>query len=161
MIEKFGNLFEMIVESDAICIPTNGVVKRNGSAVMGAGVALACAKKWPSTQITLGRCLQSGPNIPYLIGSVDQEGNFYEVLNSNIKFCGIFSFPTKNHFKEKSDINLIKQSCQFMLKFADQLELKSIALPPVGCGLGGLNYEKEVKPLLSNLLDDRFVIVRN
>ena len=36
---------------------------------------------------------------------------------------------------------------------------KRIGLPIVGCGLGRRDWEKEVKPILSKYLDNRFFII--
>ncbi|MCZ2224447.1 MAG: hypothetical protein LC122_12560 [Chitinophagales bacterium] len=49
MIEVIGNLFDFVNIADAICITTNGIVKSNQEAVMGAGIALQAAEKFPFT----------------------------------------------------------------------------------------------------------------
>jgi len=42
MIESTGNIWNGLEDPqvDAICVTTNGVLKRNGALVMGAGIAL-------------------------------------------------------------------------------------------------------------------------
>lgn len=169
MIEIEENILNLTEQFDAICIPTNGVVKKNGLAVMGAGLARVCAEKWPETPKILGECLTLGPNVPYQIGFVTVDGDFKrdvfvmeelktDYLAKVTNGCFIFSFPTKNNFKDPSIVELIKESCHFMTNFANQLKMSRIALPRVGCGLGGLDYQKVVKPILRTL-DDRFYVV--
>ena len=52
----------------AICIPTNGIVKANGHAVMGTGIAKICAVRYPEAPAILGNCLnQSGNQICYIL----------------------------------------------------------------------------------------------
>lgn len=45
-------------------------------------------------------------------------------------------------------------------EIAAKFQLSKVYLPPVGCGLGKLTYEKQVRPILQQVLDDdRFVVV--
>lgn len=161
MRECFGNLFDLD-KFDAICVATNGIVKSSGLAVMGAGVAKICAQTWPQTQVALGECLSlSNQNIPFQIGIIDKKTNEYikniiEETDTNV--CRVFSFPTKNHYSDQSDINLIKSSCKFIIDFANLLNLNNIGIHKVGCGLGGLDFNL-VKPILSDYLDDRFILI--
>ena len=46
MININGNIFDFIKTGYSVCIPTNGIVKSNGNAVMGAGLALSFAQKY-------------------------------------------------------------------------------------------------------------------
>ena len=63
----------------------------------------------------------------------------------------IINFPTKLHWKDPSNIEYIEEGLQ-TLGVAIQLEeIKSIGIPPLGCGLGGLDW-KDVKPLIDKYL---------
>lgn len=160
MQEMYEDLFSLTKSFDAICITTNGIVKSSGAAVMGAGIAKTCAETWPQTPSILGEYLTtSGLNIPFQLGCV-KDGLFLAAPQVEDGFvCRIFSFPTKHHYANKSDIDLIKRSCIHMVDFANQLELKTIALSRPGCGMGGLSWEKEVRPAISDLLDNRFYVI--
>ena len=70
----------------------------------------------------------------------------------------LISFPTKDHFKDRSDINLIIQSSYELVELINNLDIKKCYLPPVGCGAGGLNWN-DVKSELEKILDNRFIIV--
>lgn len=59
----------------------------------------------------------------------------------------IINFPTKLHWKDKSRIEDIKCGLADLIDLVRQQQIHSIAIPPLGCGLGGLNWE-EVRPLI-------------
>jgi O-acetyl-ADP-ribose deacetylase (regulator of RNase III) len=59
----------------------------------------------------------------------------------------IINFPTKRHWKGKSRLDDIKLGLNDLIKVIRELDIKSIAIPPLGAGLGGLNWV-EVKSLI-------------
>ena len=65
MIEKKGNIWEHHAAGGWVAIPTNGCVRRDGSAVMGAGVALQAARKFPGLAAELGQRIRAHGNIPF------------------------------------------------------------------------------------------------
>jgi len=137
-------------ETDAICITTNGIVKKNGDLVMGKGIALEAKLKFPALPQIFGNKIK-------LLG---HKLHYTSTLYNNLKPLFLIAFPTKFHYKDPSDINLIKKSCQELIEFCDTMKLKKIYLPRPGCGNGGLDWNN-VKKELSSLLDDRFIIVSN
>lgn len=164
MKEIIGNIFDLMLtpEVDSICITTNGIIGNDGRAIMGAGVAGEAARRWSTVRARLGKALKTFGNLPYVIGMINLEGDFQDTDASLIKDkkyrCLVWSFPTKNDFRFKSDIELIKKSAKLMAEHADTFELKQVALPRPGCSNGKLDW-KTVKTEIENILDDRFVIV--
>jgi hypothetical protein len=165
MKELKADLFELIYEDnvDTICITTNQQYTMQGIAAMGGGCAGVCAKRWPETAKNLGQKLKVfGVNVPFVIGAVNDVGNYLEPTREIIKNkrfkCLIFSFPTINDIIDGSNIQLIKQSTTILKDYADQFDLKGIILPRPGVGIGGLSWS-EVKPAIEPILDDRFTIV--
>ena len=61
----------------------------------------------------------------------------------------IINFPTKCHWKGKSKIEDIKNGLKSLVAEIQRLGISSIAIPPLGCGNGGLNWA-EVKPLIKS-----------
>jgi O-acetyl-ADP-ribose deacetylase (regulator of RNase III) len=59
----------------------------------------------------------------------------------------IINFPTKRHWKGNSRIEDIKTGLIDLIDVVQKYQLHSIAIPPLGCGLGGLDWE-DVKPLI-------------
>lgn len=129
---------------DAVCILTNGIFKKDGRAVMGAGQAKEAVERYRDIDLRLGKKLKATGNHVYKLGKTN---NGY-----------IFSFPTKNHFDSGADLDLIIQSAKELLLFADEYKLDNILLPRPGCGLGGLKWP-DVKKQLEKVLDHRFTIV--
>lgn len=55
------------------------------------------------------------------------------------------NFPTKRHWRGKSQIDDIDTGLTALIADVRRLGIKSIAVPPLGCGLGGLHWS-EVRP---------------
>lgn len=142
-VEK-GDVLNYIGKSDIVCVTTNGIVKSNGELVMGAGCALAFKKRFPELPKTLGLKVKEKGNRPLVGGKVED--------------TYIVSFPTKNHYSDNSDLELIKKSAQILVQIADFYNSKTIYIPSPGTGLGNLS-KTDVYEELSSILDDRFIIL--
>jgi len=121
-----GNIWN---ESSAhIIIPVNCV------GIMGAGLAKQCVQKHPEV---LNRyqlaCVskQIRPGHPVVID----------------KFI---MFPTKDHWKDPSELIWIKEGLKQIPKLVEGVQ--RLAVPRIGCGLGSLDWESQVKPLCLTLL---------
>ncbi len=151
MLEQTGNLWTL--PADARCITTNGMTRpSDGCAVMGKGCAEEARHRFPGVDTYLGMML-------------DQHGNHvHQLMEAPKKPMGsgvwvLVSFPTKHHWREKSDLELITQSCVELLEVADtQPSWETVLLPRPGCGAGGLSWSV-VKQVIAPLLDDRIVVV--
>lgn len=168
MIEKRGNIFYEVC--DALCITTNGYVKKNGEAVMGRGCALDAAKR-----IT---------NLPKILGHhLIYHGNQVHFL-TRVNHVAVVSFPTKpveapyvdglrivksmaDKYKSgdyvpgwalQSNLSLIESSCIQLVNLTNAYGWEKVVLPRPGCGAGELKWE-EVKPVLEFYLDNRFVVM--
>lgn len=53
----------------------------------------------------------------------------------------IINFPTKNHWKDKSYITDIENGLDYLISKLEEWNIDNIALPAIGCGLGGLNWD--------------------
>ena len=148
MKEIIGDLFNPPIDTDAICITTNGMIRSDGKAVMGRGVALAAKNKFLGIDVNLAQAIKQSGNHTNII---------YVYALPSDKFVYIFSLPTKNDWRDKSDINLIIRSCAELRVIANKCDFKKIILPRPGCANGGLNWV-DVKKAIS-FLDDRFYII--
>lgn len=63
----------------------------------------------------------------------------------------IVNFPTKRHWKGKSKIRDIAAGLSDLVRVIQVENIQSIAIPPLGCGNGGLEWS-EVKPLIERAL---------
>jgi O-acetyl-ADP-ribose deacetylase (regulator of RNase III) len=73
----------------------------------------------------------------------------------------IINFPTKRHWRGKSRIEDIEAGLLALRYEIESRQIRSVAIPPLGSGLGGLDW-KQVRPLIERTLqglDDVRVIV--
>ncbi|MET3683420.1 O-acetyl-ADP-ribose deacetylase (regulator of RNase III) [Alkalibacillus flavidus] len=134
---KKGNLLED--QSEALVNTVNTV------GVMGKGIALQFKQAFPEVFREYEKaCKNHQINIGYM-HVVPTHG----IIGPKY----IINFPTKKHWKEKSKINYITEGLNDLVKIIKELNIQSIALPPLGCGNGGLEWS-EVKPLIENAFQD-------
>lgn len=65
----------------------------------------------------------------------------------------IINFPTKRHWRENSRVTDIVYGLQNLKGIIQDKGIKSIAVPPLGCGLGGLDWKK-IRPLIEKELGE-------
>ncbi|RZM01253.1 MAG: phosphatase [Pedobacter sp.] len=63
----------------------------------------------------------------------------------------IINFPTKEHWKQPSKYEYIESGLNALAAFITNEKIKSVALPPLGCGNGGLDWEI-VEPMIERHL---------
>ena len=151
MLEITGNIFDLnswshkpITPEIALCVTTNGVVKTNAQAVMGAGIAKAFMLIYPQLPVILGQKLvHSGNQVHYLLTDGDVH---------------IMSFPTKYHWRDSSDLSLIENSAQTLAELAVIRPNCTFVLTRPGCGLGGWSW-LIVRDAISPVLPDNCWIV--
>lgn len=138
MIEfKQGNLLEEQVE--AIVNTVNCV------GVMGKGIALQFKQAFPENFREYQKACRAG---------VVQPGSMFTVSTGSLLFPRyIINFPTKRHWKGKSKLEDIKSGLKALVTELKKLGISSIAIPPLGCGNGGLDWAK-VKPLIESAFSE-------
>lgn len=132
-----GNLLDAKVEALVNTVNTVGV--------MGKGIALMFKEAFPAnfraykaacktTQVRIGRMF----------------------VTENRKFEGprwIINFPTKKHWRQASKLEWIVEGLKDLRRVIQENGIRSIALPPLGSGNGGLDWE-EVRPEIERVLGD-------
>lgn len=100
------------------------------------------------------------PQLPTLFGKfVLQAGNHVQCHKlSGVPFH-LVAFPTKDHPSDPSTIELITRSCQELTGACELLGFERVLLPRPGVGLGRLDWEKQVKPICEEHLDNRVVVI--
>ena len=58
----------------------------------------------------------------------------------------VLNFPTKKHWRNPSKLEYIEMGLKKFVATYEEKEITSIAFPQLGCGLGGLNWEKKSNP---------------
>ncbi len=100
--------------------------------VMGRGIALQFKKAYPNNFKAYANACKSEKVRP------GEMFVFPTGLLTNPKF--IVNFPTKRHWREKSRIEDIESGLSSLVGQIKDLGIKSIAVPPLGSGLGGLDW---------------------
>jgi len=120
-----------ILESSTECL-VNTV---NCEGYMGKGIAYQFKLRFPENNKDY---IKACRNTSLRIGTVHY---FWE------KGKLIINFPTKDKWRQKSKLDYIHQGLVELVKLVQSLNIKSIAIPPLGCGNGGLNWS-EIKPIV-------------
>ncbi len=126
-----------ILETDAEAL-VNTV---NCVGVMGKGIALQFKQAYPDNFKDYEKACKKHQVNP---GSmfIHPTGSFF-----NPKY--IINFPTKKHWKSKSKLEDIKAGLIELIKEIRKLNIKSVAIPPLGCGCGGLDWK-----IVSKLIEE-------
>src|SRR6266545_584540 len=54
----------------------------------------------------------------------------------------IINFPTKKHWRHPSKVEWVRDGLEDLKQVIQEKEIKSVALPPLGCGNGGLEWDQ-------------------
>ena len=133
-------------KGDLLSAPTEALVNAvNTVGVMGKGIALQFKKAYPHNfKVYHKACKDKTFDI----------GQVLVVRESTIEGekC-IVNFPTKKHWRGKSKYEFIETGLEALATAIEEYEIESIAIPALGCGYGGLEWEK-VKALIEKYLSD-------
>jgi O-acetyl-ADP-ribose deacetylase (regulator of RNase III) len=125
MIEiKNGDLFKTSADALVNTVNTQGI--------MGKGIALQFKKAFPDMFYAYEAACKAGR---VQIGKM----HVYETGKLTPPRI-IINFPTKNDWKKPSKRHFIEEGLIDLLQVIRQYDIKSLALPPLGCGLGGLKW---------------------
>lgn len=145
---KRGNLFEAEVEALVNTVNTVGV--------MGKGIALQFSRQYPEIMPLYQAACQDGT---LRIGTVQTIK--LPVLSGMSGPRYVINFPTKQHWKGNSKIEFIESGLKALRAEIEKLGLTSIAVPPLGCGLGGLHWGdvgRHIVEALGDLADVRVLV---
>ena len=134
---------------------SNGIIRKGGLAVMGAGIAKYARDNLAGIDAVLGSMLTKYGNHAYFLGSFT---DMHRQIKSLAPSIFVVSMPTKNDWRDPSDINLIKQSAHELMALADRNNLRKLYLPAPGCSNGRLDYISDVRSAISGILDNRFTV---
>lgn len=135
-----AHLFES--EADALVNPVNC------AGTMGRGIALEFKRRFPEILEPYKRACAAGDLVP---GRLLLMRSSASPELPGEKRPAVILFPTKRHWRGQSRIEWIEQGLAFLQAHYRAWDLRSIAMPQVGCGLGGLDWE-QVRPLVESLL---------
>ncbi len=132
---KTGNLLDAAVEALVNTVNTVGV--------MGKGLALQFKNSFPENTKAYTEAVKEG------------RVKLGEVLVIPVNPIGtvryIINFPTKGHWRYPSKLSWVQSGLKDLKQKIQEQGISSVALPPLGCGNGGLKWE-EVKSLIETEL---------
>jgi O-acetyl-ADP-ribose deacetylase (regulator of RNase III) len=134
--EAHGNLLEADVDALVNTVNTAGI--------MGKGIALQFRRAYPEMFKTYSRAAKRGE---VTLGSMHV---WATDLMTGPRF--IINFPTKGHWRSSSKIGDIDRGLDDLVRVIQDHGIRSIAIPPLGCGNGGLAWS-EVEPLIRRKLE--------
>ncbi len=131
-----GNLLNAKVDALVNTVNTEGV--------MGKGIAAQFKRAYPSVYSAYHSACKAG------------EVQLGKMHVANLGALGggprwVINFPTKGHWRAKSKIEDIRAGLRDLVNVVRELGIRSIAIPPLGCGNGGLSWS-EVRPMIEQEL---------
>ena len=117
----------------------------NCDGYMGKGIALQFKKAFPTNYDAYHKACKAGEVVP---GKM----NVYET-GAMINPRYIINFPTKRHWRNPSRMEDVESGLVALIDVIKQYGIRSIAIPPLGCGLGGLDWN-EVKPRIEQAFSE-------
>lgn len=131
---------------DMLAAPVEALVNTvNTVGVMGKGIALQFKERFPENYKAYVAAVKRGEMV---IGSM-----FVTTLNRMDQLRYLINFPTKQHWKAPSKLEFIQDGLLDLRRILLDLNIRSVALPPLGCGNGGLDWAV-VKPMIEAALAD-------
>lgn len=118
-----GNIFQSRCE--ALINPVNCV------GVMGKGLALQFKQLFPANFTSYAQACRAGALAP---------GRMHVFATGSPQPRYIVNFPTKRHWRDPSRLDDVDQGLTALAHAIATNGIRSIAIPPLGCGLGGLPW---------------------
>ena len=119
-----GNLLDARVEAVVNTVNTVGV--------MGKGIALMFRGKYPENFTAY--------EAPCKAGEV-RVGKMF--VTAGVELDGprwIINFPTKKHWRQPTKLEWVESGLAALKEVIREKDIRSIAIPPLGCGNGGLDW---------------------
>ena len=128
-----GNLLEARVDAVVNTVNTVGV--------MGKGIALMFKERFPENYKAYAAACEAGDvriGEMFVTAGVELDGPRW-----------IINFPTKKHWRDPSKLEWVRSGLAALKEVIRDRQIKSIAIPPLGCGNGGLDW-----PIVRALIED-------
>ena len=140
-----GDLLRADVEALVNAVNTVGV--------MGKGIALMFRKRFPESYRAYVAACEAG--------EVQAGRMFVTATGEPDNPCWVIGFPTKRHWRGRSRLDWVREGLTALRDVIGEKRIRSITIPALGCGNGGLDWE-DVRPLIEDALgelDDVDVVV--
>lgn len=129
-----GNLLSADVDALVNSVNTVGV--------MGKGLALQFKRAFPENFQEYARACKAGEV---------QVGRVFVHHTGQLQPKWILNVPTKRHWRQPSRLDDVRRGIEALARVIQERDIRSVAVPPLGCGAGGLAWS-EVRPLVEAYL---------
>lgn len=130
-----GNLLDAKVDALVNTVNTTGV--------MGKGLALQFKKAFPANSRAYEAACKRG--------EVEIGKMFVFDAGGIVLPRYIINFPTKKHWRSPSQLEYVERGLTALVEVVRDRKIRSIAVPPLGAGLGGLDW-RQVRPVIERSL---------
>ncbi len=137
-----GDIFEQDVKAIVNAVNCVGI--------MGKGIALQFKNRYPENFELYETACKQNKVIPGKMFICEIDSQY------------IINFPTKRHWRDSSKLEDIIIGLDDLVRAIKALKIQSIAIPPIGCGLGGLEWsivKTHIQQKLSNLTDVQIIVL--
>jgi len=132
-----GNLLDAQVEAVVNTVNTVGV--------MGKGIALMFKERFPKNYEAYAAACKAGEV---------QIGKMFVTSADELEGPGwIINFPTKQHWRGNTKPEWVRSGLAALKNVIREKQIRSVAIPPLGCGNGGLDWST-VRPMIEEALGD-------
>lgn len=136
-LDRVGTKITIVSNGDIFKSKCEALVNPvNTKGVMGKGLALAFKTKYPAHFENYKRACQNGEMTTDKVLA-------YQEINGPMIIC----LATKADWRDSSKIEYVSAGLDDLVKQIKTLGIRSVAIPKLGCGLGGLDWAK-VRPLI-------------
>jgi O-acetyl-ADP-ribose deacetylase (regulator of RNase III) len=140
---RTGNLFA--VRAEALVVPTNCL------GANGAGLARAAARCFPTAMGFYSASCRAGRVRPGVVVPYDYWATAGPTVRPASYPRYVVCVPTKDDWRKPSELAYVQAGATALAAWALAVDAGSVAVPALGCGLGGLAWD-DVRPALEEAL---------
>ncbi|MGL4399341.1 MAG: macro domain-containing protein [Luteolibacter sp.] len=130
-------------QGDILCDDSEAVVNPvNCVGVMGRGLALQFRKAYPDVFRWYAEACKRGEVQP---------GRMFVTETGGLLPRYVVNFPTKRHWQEKSRMEDIEDGLDALVEWTKERKIRSISIPPLGAGLGGLDWKQVRQRIIAKM----------
>lgn len=148
MIRAFAGDITKLTDVDYICNAANGI------GVMGGGVAGAIARAGGQeiVQDAIRVCREQNP----------REGDLYVTTAGKLPYKAVLHLVTMKSPGSRARYDTVRNCLYSLIRYCRQHQIRKVALPALGTGVGGLDYREVAniyRDLLGTIEDIEFLVV--
>lgn len=123
---------------------------------MGKGLALAFKRRYKGLYLAYLEALYDGGRLPYK-EHLEANRHFQMLWQAEWEpNHNVLLVPTKLHWRDRSPLDFVEENLAKVVENREWLNVTDLAFPMMGCGEGGLDYQREVRPLMHKYFGESY-----